>query len=91
MNTKSMSEKTGVSERTIQKHMQEVRYLIPEFALNRRGNNYFTPLEAEAYYVMIRVIEETNNIKFGVRALIEYMERQRVLARINTIVNNDPF
>ncbi|KPN89565.1 hypothetical protein [Lysinibacillus sp. ZYM-1] len=91
MNTKAMYEKTGVSERTIQNHMKEVRYFIPGFAMNRRGNNYFTPLEAEAYYVMIRIIEETNNVKFGIRALIEYMERQRVLARINTIVNNDPF
>ncbi|QDP99171.1 hypothetical protein FOH38_00650 [Lysinibacillus fusiformis] len=91
MNTKAMSEKTGVSERTIQNHLKDVRLSIQGFALNRRGNNYFTPIEAEAYYVMIRTIEETNNVKYGIRALIEYMERQRVLARINTIVNNDPF
>lgn len=83
-----MNVKTGVPERTIQRHLKDVREFIDRFALNRRGNNYFTEQEAAAYLEMLRVIDETNSIKQGIRALIEYVERQRVMARIINIVNN---
>lgn len=86
MNTKAMYEKTGVAMRTIQGHVQTIREMKPNFAEGLDGNILFSDAESEAYIVMLQVIEEHNNVKYGVSALIEHLERSRILARINTLI-----
>ena len=86
MNVKIISSLVQHNVRTTQEHLTEIRGFIDDFATDEEGNNFFSQLDAEAYFIMVKVTREKNSVKLGVRALIEFLERQRILNEINNLL-----
>lgn len=86
MKVKIISSLVQHNVRTTQDHLTEIRVFIENFATNEEGNNFFSQLDAEAYFIMVKVTREKNNVKLGVRALIEFLERRRILNEINNLL-----
>ncbi|MGE7687624.1 hypothetical protein ACQKMI_00275 [Lysinibacillus sp. NPDC097214] len=86
MNVKIISSLVQHNVRTTQDHLVEIRDFIEDYATDSDGNNYFSELDAEAYFIMVKVTRQKNNIKQGIRALIEFLERRRILNDINHLL-----
>jgi len=86
MNVKIISSLVQHNVRTTQDHLVEIRDFIEDFATDSEGNNYFSELDAEAYFIMVKVTRKKNSIKQGIRALIEFIERRRILNDINHLL-----
>ncbi|MGE6603330.1 hypothetical protein ACQKEY_16700 [Lysinibacillus fusiformis] len=86
MNVKIISSLVQHNVRTTQDHLVEIRDFIEDFATDSEGNNYFSELDAEAYFIMVKVTRKKNSIKQGIRVLIEFIERRRILNDINHLL-----
>ncbi|MEE3806095.1 hypothetical protein V2H29_03930 [Lysinibacillus fusiformis] len=86
MNVKIISSLVQHNVRTTQEHLVDIREFIEDYATDSEGKNYFSELDAEAYFIMVKVTRKKNSKNQGIRALIEFLERRRILDDINRLL-----